>query len=461
MTDQLALPAHTPYVPPPKPPRVHAPMSKDDWSLLVTILGIQSDSGQTEQMRSWCRNWARTIEGVRTQRHEGNLYITKGEADLYPCYVAHLDTVHDILPAENYKIFQDTETDDLFGWDEVNQREVGCGGDDKVGIAIALIMLRDLPVCKVALFRDEEIGCRGARLADMSFFDNCMFAIECDRRGNADIVKSAAGTELHGPEFTSAIQPAMDFYGYSYSWGASTDVKALKEQGLKIATCNLSCGYFDPHLDKTYVVPDDVGRCIALVKAMTELLDGRVWEHTYTRPVYTAAPPKTHVHKNWTNVRKDTVGVEIVWERQADGSLLMTEKPLNPKDVSRPTVSSLLAAERAWGDCPTDWEVLQAIEETYGVYSDEWAEFCDQMEIDPLDKSEIPCPECERYNVYSDGYCSFCGKWTVGPPAEGTEVPECPKCGTWTTEWDVFEEQWYCPIDNFWWPPLPVRERGK
>lgn len=35
-------------------------------------------------------------ENVEYQVENGNIYVIKGNADLYPCIVAHMDTVHDI-----------------------------------------------------------------------------------------------------------------------------------------------------------------------------------------------------------------------------------------------------------------------------------------------------------------------------------------------------------------------------
>ena len=289
---QLALPAKTL----PKKERIHCTMGDKDLDLLIKICQIQSVTHNTERMRTWCRAFARALDGVKTQRHEGNLYITKGKADTYPCFVAHLDTVHAIVPDEEYQVYwRDENHDELVAFNPVKNKWQGIGGDDKVGIFIALKMLVDLPVCKVALFRDEERGCLGANKADLSFFADCRWAIECDRRDNGDVIRSAAGTELHGQEFADAIKPAMDFFGYKNAYGSLTDVRALKELGVNISMCNISCGYYNAHSAMEYIHVDDVARCLEFVRMMTETLGDTVYEHTYVKPVYT--PVKRYTPK--------------------------------------------------------------------------------------------------------------------------------------------------------------------
>ena len=95
----------------------------------------------------------------------GNLYAIKGESESYPCVAAHTDTVNAI--EKDYKLLQDDDV--LFAVDS-NYNRLGVGGDDKVGVYIALEMLRKLDYCKAAFFVEEEIGCVGSKKADMSFF---------------------------------------------------------------------------------------------------------------------------------------------------------------------------------------------------------------------------------------------------------------------------------------------------
>ncbi len=257
---------------------------------LVRILRTQSVSHHTKRMKNLIRTEAESL-GCEVRVDHGNVYVTKGipdEGRVYPCVVCHTDTVHDIIPDEHYAVyyFDGKDGREYFAKDTFHKKTTGVGGDDKVGIAIALEMLDRLPVVKAVFFRDEEIGCKGARVADMAFFDDVAFVLECDRRGHDDFVYSAAGTTLHGKAFEEAIADHLKSYGYKRSFGSVTDVMALKEQGLRVAAANMSCGYHQPHTKNEYVLLDQIENTMLLVLSLCEDFGSRRWEHVYERPSY-------------------------------------------------------------------------------------------------------------------------------------------------------------------------------
>lgn len=183
----------------------------------------------------------------------GNIYITRGVSETYPCVVAHLDQVQDEYP-EDYKV---VETPDIiFGYSPSNRKRCGLGADDKCGVWIALKMLKKHRIIKVALFPGEEVGCVGSSQANMTFFDNVRFVIEPDRRGASDLITTIGYTELCSDEFIEATNYA-DF-GYDEMNGMMTDVQTLKHNGLKVSCINMSCGYYDPHTEDEYVVKKDM-----------------------------------------------------------------------------------------------------------------------------------------------------------------------------------------------------------
>jgi hypothetical protein len=196
--------------------------------------------------------------------------------------VAHMDTVHDI-------------TDDLFplefngmitGFDRINMEQVGIGGDDKVGIYIALECLRDFDDMKVVFFRDEEVGCMGSYGARMSFFDDCRFVLQCDRRGNSDFITDASGVELSSKCFQDDVLPIISSYDYKFAKGMMTDVMALKENQIDVSVANISCGYYNPHSPNEYVDVIDVAVCLEMCQTII-----RYCTHTYThryKPRYVA-----------------------------------------------------------------------------------------------------------------------------------------------------------------------------
>lgn len=226
--------------------------------------------------------------GATVVEENGNLYVTKGRADLYPCIVAHTDTVHAIIPDADYKVyFKDGY---YFAWNKSLEKHTGVGGDDKVGIYIALVALSMYDNIKMAFFRDEEIGCVGSRLADMEFFKDCTLVLQGDRRGNDDFVSNIYSTTLYSKDFAEAIAPILKTYGYSESSGAMTDVQELSERGLGLCCANFSCGYHSPHTSKEYIDVDDVQNCMGMVYTIINTLGSTKWEHTPTKRYKTYTP---------------------------------------------------------------------------------------------------------------------------------------------------------------------------
>ena len=145
------------------------------------------------------------------------------------------------------------EGDKVFTVDRLWNR-VGCGADDKNGLWVILNLLHSEPVLKVAMFVQEErsgslAGCRGAGACDLGFFDDVKFVLECDRKGNSDVVSIGKGdTLLCEPSFIP--QDILRKYGYEMVRGGKTDVVELKMRGLEIPVCNISCGYYDAHKNR-------------------------------------------------------------------------------------------------------------------------------------------------------------------------------------------------------------------
>ncbi len=233
-----------------------------NWGLLKKLYAIHSPSGKEYKMIAFLISYINTIPGViLTKDDYGNLYAQKGDSPTYPCVVAHLDQVQKI----HSKDFKAIETKHIiFGYSRSRHSFEGLGADDKNGILICLEALKKYDCIKCVFFREEEIGCRGSSCCEMTFFDDCRFVIQCDRRGNSDLITTIGGTDLCSPEFIQAINPEK--WGYKVSSGAMTDVETLKENELAVSAINMSCGYFNPHTDEEITVKRDLEKCWKLVQ---------------------------------------------------------------------------------------------------------------------------------------------------------------------------------------------------
>lgn len=199
--------------------------------------------------------------------NNGCIYITKGECpegQNYPCFAAHLDTVHrgDPKPV----LLQDTYL--------ISTNGNGIGGDDKCGLVACLELLKALPYCKAVFFVEEESGAKGSRECDMNFFDDCRYVIEIDRRGSEDLIQQSGSTKLCDDEFADTLEK----YGFKRDRGTFTDVNNLTNRGVSINTANVSSGYYNAHTGDEYVNLKELRRNIhkVLKFAQQEYLGDRV-----------------------------------------------------------------------------------------------------------------------------------------------------------------------------------------
>lgn len=199
------------------------------------------------------------------QDESGNLLVTKGAAERYPCLCAHMDQVQDFHP-KDFVCIEDHGV--IFGYSPKTHKQCGLGADDKNGLFIALSCLKEYDVLKCAFFVGEEIGCIGSSAVDVSFFDNCTFCAQIDRRGNNDLVTRISWDEICSSEFLKDAD--CEAWGYSVSDGLMTDVEALRRNGVIASCVNMSCGYYEPHTDHEFTVKDDVQKCYEFVCHLIE-----------------------------------------------------------------------------------------------------------------------------------------------------------------------------------------------
>ena len=233
---------------------------------LINLYYVSSPSGEEKKMRKYLKQWLKTnVPTAQVYADQSGIYVTKGYAETFPCVVAHIDEVHN---ERNHDYRVVVSGDYIFGWNVASKRTQGIGADDKNGIWIAMQCLLKYDTMKVALFVGEEIGCVGSEKANMAFFQNCRFVIQCDRRGSSDFITSAGGEELCDENFTSQFNMAR--FGYKEEHGLMTDVMQLKENGLQVAACNLSCGYYNPHTADEATVFSELCNCRDLVYSIID-----------------------------------------------------------------------------------------------------------------------------------------------------------------------------------------------
>ena len=214
-------------------------------------------------MRKFIWNWIRmnVPSASVTCDKPGNIYVTKGVSETYPCIVAHLDQVQD----RHSKDFTTYEAEDIIiGFSPKRREQQGLGADDKCGIWIGLRCLLEFDAIKLAFFVGEEIGCKGSSAADMDFFTDCRFVIEPDRRESKDLITQIGWQQMCSEEFLQ--DTGYKDFGYEVTDGMMTDIETLKERGLNVSCINLSCGYYKPHTDQEFVHKPALRNCLDFVR---------------------------------------------------------------------------------------------------------------------------------------------------------------------------------------------------
>ena len=212
-----------------------------------------------------------------------NVYATKTtqgyEDKLYPCMVAHTDTVHHfedeiIVHEEILPNRQKQGKLSLKGYNPKG-KPVGIGGDDKCGVYGALVSLRDLPHLKAAFFVSEETGCWGSRKASPEFFSDVAYAIQLDAPSNYMVTEVCSGIRLfdRNSEFFRIADEVLTekFAHHEFQIHPYTDVSQLKIK-FDFSCINFSCGYYNYHTMHEYVVVEDLQNAIHTAHEMINRL---------------------------------------------------------------------------------------------------------------------------------------------------------------------------------------------
>ena len=279
--------------------------------LLQKILQIESESYDQMEMQDFLIGHA-DQEGFDAEQDEaGNLYLTKGKAETYPCVVAHMDTVHSIHGDGIVAV----EVNGLVtGINPKTMEQTGIGGDDKCGIYAALFCLHNLDACKAVFFVDEEVGCIGSSDCVLEFFEDCRFVLQADRRGNGDWVSDISGA-LGSPEFQEAVAPIIGRYGFKPCQGMMSDVMALRDSKVGISVANMSAGYYNPHQAGEFINLKDLDNVSDMMVALCrELVE--CYPFTYTAPVVKRGWDWSQRSGRSRKPKGETVVSDWFWEKK-------------------------------------------------------------------------------------------------------------------------------------------------
>ena len=257
-----------------------------DKKLLKEILSIPSYSGNERKLVNFICEFLEKNKIPYKVDELFNIYCTKGDADIYPCVVAHTDTVHNNnhidVRTELKKNCRNVLKEAYKGYD-AKGKPTGIGGDDKAGVFACLTLLLELPVLKAAFFVSEEIGCKGSKEADEAFFENVGYAIQFDAPYDYMVTEVSSGVPLFDRRsefFKKANTVLVEYIIPEYGSHPFTDVYALKKL-FDFSCINLSIGYYDHHTADEYVILEDVENGIKIGREMIASLGYEKYKKRY------------------------------------------------------------------------------------------------------------------------------------------------------------------------------------
>lgn len=281
---------------------------KINWELFQHLLSFQTPSESYEQAEFavWMIEVLEEYGAIVHQDEYGNVYAVKGEADVYPCTVAHMDINQNIT-----RDMQIIKTDKwMIAYDNETGTQVGPGFDDKVGVYFCLEMVRQLPAVKIALFIDEEIGCVGSNSCDMSFFNDVSLVFQLDRNSYAgpEFIWYTNSIECCSSAFINSAEKTFFKYGYLPSKGSYTDIGTLKNRGLPVICANIGCGYFDEHSDQEVLYVPAFENAVNFTYELMRDYGDTEWEHV---PVMESLPKSESIKTGITTLRYEPRALKL------------------------------------------------------------------------------------------------------------------------------------------------------
>lgn len=262
-----------------------------DLQLLKEVLSVPTYTYQEDLMVQFIVDWLKSNNIEHYVDEHLNVYAIKQTGELpedfvFPCVVAHTDTVHkldtinvreEMLPNSNGDLKLSLKAYNDSGL------PTGIGGDDKCGVFACFELLKELPNLKAAFFVSEETGCHGSKMADPSFFTNVGYAIQFDAPENWMVTETCYGARLFDREgeffekcdkvITESMNEKRQYMIHPY-----TDVYALKTK-FDFSCINFSIGYYRYHTNQEYVVVEDTFNGVEMGKQMIESLGYQKYTH--------------------------------------------------------------------------------------------------------------------------------------------------------------------------------------
>jgi len=274
---------------------------------LKEVLSIPTKTWKEELMIEYLSTYCEEKGFDYSIDDNGSVYVTKGETDIYPCVVAHIDTVHEpvemVVVEEVLPNAQGEDRLSLKAYEKETGAPTGIGGDDKAGVFICLKMLEHFDNIKAFFPVAEETGCHGSNDADEDFFKDVGYAIQFDSTENDTMSLTLMGVKLfeEGSEFFNSVKDIILEHGLK-NWHNHpyTDTMKLKEK-FDFPCLNFAAGYYNYHTENEYVVIDDVQNTCNMGVKVIESLGQKKYTYINKKELIKEYTWDDYDEDDWTN----------------------------------------------------------------------------------------------------------------------------------------------------------------
>ena len=250
-------------------------MPQEDKALLKGLYLLRAYSGYEDPVRNYIVKFLDKLH-IPYVNYNGNIIGFNHPGA--PLFSAHMDMVNTesyiLKPGEIAVdgIFTiDDKTNIRLYRDKEQKKQTSLGADDKNGIWVTLMLLKNNFKINFAFCHSEEVGGIGSQQiisnTDLSkFIAECQYGIVIDRRNQWDIIgfdnkyclalddRLAAFAERNGFKFSPAKGSCSDADKFS-----------------RLLECvNLSCGYYEPHTSREYTNLNELWTTYLFCKKMLE-----------------------------------------------------------------------------------------------------------------------------------------------------------------------------------------------
>ena len=218
---------------------------------LLKILEIPTYYGMEHLIKDYIKENYPTTEDIY-----GNLYLQKGTSKSYVCVTAHLDgclnSNLDLIKRNMNKTIK-VEDNIIKAYHPLTGQRMGISADDLSGVFACLEIFDSVDNVKVALFVEEEYGCRGSQNCNLDFFNDVNYLIGFDSIEDKQFSAKLQNRDVYSKEFYESIETILNNYNFTEpTYHTYTDILIISQR-VGISSINIPTGNYNIHSELEYL----------------------------------------------------------------------------------------------------------------------------------------------------------------------------------------------------------------